>query len=102
MHLNLLELNIAAPSLATERACFDGSCQKSTVDWLLEAAGPWIRGHPVGLTGCVKTIQREFFEAASLVQRRRVEIWFKKSAGFEGWTLTLADFDEWLDGRREE
>ena len=98
MKLNRLELQITAPSMTNESGWLDGACQKTVVDWILDRAWPLVRGHPVQVTGFVKTRQKAAFEAACLVERKRVEIWKKqKVAAGVCEDLELSEYDRELD-----
>lgn len=96
MTLNRLELSFNPPSKNPESTLIDGACQKTVVNWILTAAWPWVRGHPVMVTGSVKTKQKAAFEASCSVERKRLEVWrkYRLAAGFtEG---TLEEYDEWV------
>ena len=61
LKLNTLELNIQHPySMHTCEWLYDG-CHETVVEWILEAAFPYIKHLPVRLTGCVKTSTRAIF-----------------------------------------
>lgn len=63
-------------------------CQKKFVDIMLETAWPHIRGHPVELTGFVKSAQKIAFEAKAAHTHEM------KKLGFAGWE----DEEDKLDG----
>ncbi|TKA23279.1 hypothetical protein B0A50_07336 [Salinomyces thailandicus] len=75
MELHRLAIDIAPPSLTTESPWFDGVCQKIVAGWILEAAWPWVRGHPVEVTGYVKSFQKQAFEARAVAERQQIENW---------------------------
>lgn len=97
MTLNHLELSIAPPSLRTESTWADGACQSIVVDWILEAAWPWVRGHPVKVTGYVKSKQKVAFEALCLVEKRAVEVMRGHRIALGLTEGTLEEYDEWLE-----
>lgn len=78
--LNKLRLSFGPPSCTTGSGIFDGACQKKVVDVLLELAWPFVRGHPVKLSGFVKDFQKTTFEAACLVERKKYEAWQQQRA----------------------
>ena len=98
MELTKLRLTIAPPSAATNTGTFDGACQKAAVEWILKAAWPFVRGHPVELTGFVKTSQKAAFEEKCEATRADFEEWKKgnTAAGLPEGSLTeyLQEIDE--------
>ena len=58
MKLDRLELRVAAPSITTETRWLDAACQKTVVDWILDAAWPLVRGHPVEVTASSRLVRR--------------------------------------------
>jgi len=97
MTLNVLEMQIAAPSPITESDALDGACQKIVVDWILKAALPYIGTHPVKLTGFVKSKQKAAFEAACRAARKQFDDWnqMRLAAGLE--LGTECEYGEWLE-----
>ncbi|KAK3722926.1 hypothetical protein LTR37_002071 [Vermiconidia calcicola] len=96
MNINRLELKFAPPSAVTASDWLDGACQKTVVDWILEAAWPAICGHPVQISGYVKNLQKRAFEASCLVERKRFEFWQGQNLAAGGDVGELEDYDEWL------
>ncbi|KAK1028887.1 hypothetical protein LTS16_020191 [Friedmanniomyces endolithicus] len=97
MQLKHVMLRIAAPSLITGSVIFDGACQRVATGWILAAAWPVVKGHPVEIAGFVKRQQRVEFEAACLVVKKGFEQWngLRVAVGHpEG---SLGDYDEWVD-----
>lgn len=97
MKLSRIQLVIQPPSFTTASGVFDGACQKAAVEWILRAARPFIRGHPVRLDGYIKTSQKTVYEAAYLVERKRVELWQQQRATFGVPEGDLKDYDEELN-----
>ena len=79
MKLTRLRLTIAPPSTTTASGMFDGACQKAAVEWILDAAWPFVRGHLVELSGFVKTSQKAAFEAKCDATRTDFEMWQKEN-----------------------
>ena len=96
LELDKLELRIAAPSLNTDSQWLDGACNKTVVDRIFHVAWPWIRGHPVEITGLVKTSQKAAFEAACLKERHLFGLWQKQNLAVGGNADGLKEYDEWL------
>lgn len=97
MQFTKLRLTIAPPSTTTTSGMFDGACQKAAVEWILQAAWPFVRGHSVELSGFVKTSQKVAFQEKCQAARTDFEEWKKgnKDAGLtEG---TLAEYVQELD-----
>jgi len=97
MQLKHLMLRIARPSLITGSVIFDGACQQVATGWILAAAWPFVKGHPVEVAGYVKRQQKAEFEAACLDVKNRFEQWngLRVAVGHpEG---SLGEYDEWVD-----
>ncbi|KAF2172159.1 hypothetical protein M409DRAFT_17399 [Zasmidium cellare ATCC 36951] len=76
-------------------------CQKIAVDWILECAWPWMKGHPVTVQGGVKTRQKENFMKKVTDERERYLKWRRTMLlGDEEGTLT--EYYEWLDEKGGE
>ena len=99
MKLNRLLLTIQAPSFTTASGRFDGACQKTAVDLILDAAWPFVRGHPVQLAGYVKRTQKNAFEAKCLVERKKFELWQKQRLAIR---LSEGDLRGYYDELDEE
>ncbi|KAK5130784.1 hypothetical protein LTR08_001674 [Meristemomyces frigidus] len=102
MDLKHLELIIAAPSLTTETPWFDGACQTLIVDWILEAAYPWLRGHPVKISGYAKSRQKLAFEGACLAEEKKLGVWRMQQLAVRSTEGTLEEYDEWTEELLEE
>ncbi|KAK1051305.1 hypothetical protein LTR74_016848 [Friedmanniomyces endolithicus] len=96
MQLKHLMLRIAAPSLITGSVIFDGACQQVATGWILAAAWPFVKGHPVEVVGFVKRQQRVEFEAACLVVKKRFEQWNRLRVAVGHPEGSLADYDQWM------
>ncbi|KAK5171926.1 uncharacterized protein LTR77_003563 [Saxophila tyrrhenica] len=97
MRLSKLRLRIAEPRPVTADERFDGACQKTVVDWILEAAWPTVRGHPVELAGYVKARQKRAFEAACKAERKKFDVWQKQRMAVGDEEGSWDDYDEWLE-----
>ena len=75
LKLDHLDLNFPPPSVITENSALDGACQNIVVDWLLNAAWPFVSVHPIKLTGYVKTARKEAFEASCLADQKAFKSW---------------------------
>lgn len=95
MRLNSLDLIVSTPSSTTGHGCFEGACQKTMVEWLLEAAWPIVRGQPIKVNGYIKAQQKATFEAASLVDRKRYEAW-QGTVTAAGLDTSSWSYHEWL------
>jgi hypothetical protein len=97
MKLTRLRLTIAPPSTTTASGMFDGACQKAAVEWILEAAWPFVRGHPVELSGFVKTSQKETFEAKCDAARTDFEMWHKDNVDAGLAERSLVEYHQEVD-----
>ncbi|KAI7283283.1 hypothetical protein KC343_g2126 [Hortaea werneckii] len=97
MTLIHLELRFEAPSLYCERNWLEGACQKTIVKWIWAAAWPFVRGHPVTVTGYVKTSQKEAFEAQVADERRKIDRWQRQVRALGLGEASVQDYYEWLD-----
>ncbi|KAK5123409.1 hypothetical protein LTR85_002841 [Meristemomyces frigidus] len=97
LSLTRLVLFLAPPSLTTETRRTDGACQQTVVDWILEAAWTWVRGHPVTVTGYVKSKQKVAFEATCSTERKSFELWQRQRLAVGLTEGTLEEYDEWQD-----
>lgn len=89
-------LDIAMPQKAAEAPWLERSCQKTVVDWILEAAWPWVKGHHVKLQGGVKTLQRDEFLKKCAKERAAYLRWCKvKPMGYVEDSLT--EYDKWTN-----
>lgn len=64
------------PAYLTRLALLEPLCQKKTIDAILDAAWPYLRGQPVTLGGYVKDDQKKTFEAkaaAAHAQRKKLQ-----------------------------
>lgn len=95
--LNSLTIVIAPPSLTTKTGKFDGACQRVAVDMIMEAAWTIVRGHPLELTGYIKDDQKRIYEARGVLERKRVQAWRKKRAGWGLPDGSLEEYAEELD-----
>ena len=79
MQLDLLTIRFEPPSTTTTKDWLDNACQKVVVDWILEEAWPFIRGHAVAqavdIRGYVKQSSRWFFKSRSMDENDRIEGW---------------------------
>ncbi|KAK5104850.1 hypothetical protein LTR62_002776 [Meristemomyces frigidus] len=97
MELTSLTLRVARPSWSTENDDFDGACQLEVVKWLQESALPWVRGHPVTVTGYIKDAQKVPFEEACRAEQKRFGLWRKQKDAVDGTVGNLVEYDEWAD-----
>lgn len=97
MRFTKLRLTIAPPSPATASGLFDDACQKAAVKWILEAAWPFVRGHPVELSGFVKTSQKVAFEEKCQAARTDFEEWKKGNVDAGLAEENLAEYLQELD-----
>ena len=102
LKLTRLNLNIAPPSPVTASDWLDGACQKTVVDWILAAAWPFVRGHPITVKGFIKTNQKVEFELAAEEQQEIYEVWSKLKMAADGDEGTLANYDECCGDDDEE
>ena len=92
-----LDLHMAAPSFATTADWLDGACQRAVCGFILRAAWPYVKGHPVKVTGYIKTDQKAAYEAACSKERDRVLAWQRQRLAAGSGEACLSDYDEWLD-----
>lgn len=97
MTLIHLELRFEAPSLYCERRWLEGACQKTIVKWIWAAAWPFVRGHPVTVTGYVKTSQKEAFAAQIAHERKKIDRWQRQVRALGLGEASMQDYYEWLD-----
>lgn len=96
MKLTELTLTMPTPLSASDCKWLQRSCQKTAVDWILESAWPWVKGHPVKLQGSVKTRQRDEFLEKCAAEHAEYLKWCKwKPLGYSKGTLEEYD-DEWV------
>lgn len=62
MRLKEFKFFINCPQRVTCSNLTDDACQRVMCDWIFEAAYDWLKGHPVQVTGWIKTDQREAFQ----------------------------------------
>ena len=101
MRLTRLELTFAPPSFTTGSGIFDGACQKAVVKGIVDLAWPFIHGHPVQLSGFIKTSQKAAIDATCNLERHRFELWRNQRAAAElgeGWLSDWDDEDDDEDG----
>ncbi|CAK4031603.1 Hypothetical predicted protein [Lecanosticta acicola] len=108
MELKELRLHIHRPQRASPHTLTDYACQKIACDWIFEAAFDWIKGHPVELTGWIKTRQKQAFEAKLAEARAEYLAWCGEWSGYS--ETTLVEWDEYeyqedggvmVDGRQK-
>ncbi|KAK0252508.1 hypothetical protein LTR91_004935 [Friedmanniomyces endolithicus] len=97
MQLKHLMLRFTPPSSITGSVIFDGACQRVATGWILAAAWPYVKGHPVAIGGFVKRQQKAEFEAACLDVKERFEQWNRLRVAVGHPEGSLADYDEWVD-----
>ncbi|TKA81198.1 hypothetical protein B0A55_02630 [Friedmanniomyces simplex] len=97
MRLKHLKLRIAPPSLITGSAVLDGACQRIATRWILAAAWPYVRGHPVEVAGYVKRQQKADFEALCLDAKKQCEQWYGLRVAIGDTEGSLAEYDEWVE-----
>ncbi|KAK6438834.1 hypothetical protein LTR95_004969, partial [Oleoguttula sp. CCFEE 5521] len=101
MQLTSLELRFVPPGTTTSWNWLDEACQKTVVGWILEAAWEHVKGHPVMLSGYIKTAQKTAFEGANAAWKAAYET-KRKRYGLPISTLKVLDYDEWLSGADED
>lgn len=97
MRFDKLELYISPPAMVGEEMWLDGACQRTIVNWIFEAAWPWIRGHPVKFTGYVKNSQKKLFDGYAQREMMKVEKWQSLRAEWGVGLGTLSEYDEFLE-----
>ena len=56
-----------------------------------------MRGHPVTVTGYVKTSQKEAFEAQIADERKKIDRWQRQVGALGLGEASMQDYYEWLD-----
>lgn len=75
MPLSHLELIMPPPKEMLDISWLDGGCQKTVVEWILDAAWPYIKGQPIILKGYVKRTQKLAFDE-KVRQARKDRLWW--------------------------
>nr|OQO08735.1 hypothetical protein B0A51_17884 [Rachicladosporium sp. CCFEE 5018] len=101
MQLTSLELRFVPPGTTTSWKWLDEACQETVVGWILEVAWEHVKGHPVALTGYIKTVQNVAFEGANAAWKAAWKT-KREQYGLLASTLKLLDYDEWLSGADED
>ncbi|KAI9660422.1 MAG: hypothetical protein M1821_009772 [Bathelium mastoideum] len=70
LQLDKLELHIDHPAHMRHCDWLNGGCHETVVEWILAAAFPYIKNHPVKLTGYVKdSVKTSFMEKIEAAQK---------------------------------
>ncbi|KAK6435054.1 hypothetical protein LTR95_008765 [Oleoguttula sp. CCFEE 5521] len=101
VQLTSLELRFVSPGTTTSWNWLDEACQEIVVGWILGAAWEHVKGHPVVLTGHIKTVQKTAFESANATYKAACET-KREQYGLLTSTLKVLDYDEWLSGADED
>jgi len=95
-NLTSLEIHIGAPSRIPTKVWFEGACQITAVNMIMDAAWPSIRGLPVTITGYVKDSQKKAIEAHVQSERNTYAL-FGAWCRDIGKRCSLSAYDDWVE-----
>ena len=101
MELDELRLRIELPNLFSDGP-MDNGCHKKVVEWILEVAWPFIRGHPVKIVGAIRTKQKYAYQAACREQREEFLLWRRQRVAVGESEGTLSDWDDDVEELQDE